>query len=170
MDALLILSRVVHVGLGVFWVGALVFNTVFLMPSMQEAGPDAAKVAAGLMKRRFMEILPAAAVFTILSGLYLFWRLSGGFSADYIATPAGTTYVVGGALAVVGFGYGVAVIRPSMLRAAALTQAAMTGAPEERGRTLAEAQALRVKAAKAGQWVMLLLVGTTIAMAVARYL
>jgi len=170
MDVLLILSRVLHVGLGVFWVGALVFNTAFLLPSMRDAGPDAAKVAAGLMKRRFMEVLPAAAGLTILSGLYLYWRLSGGFSVAYMTTRAGAAYALGGALALVAFGFGVAVVRPAMLGAAALTQAAMAGGGGERDRMLAEAQALRVKAAAAGQLVAWLLVTTTIAMAVARYL
>jgi uncharacterized membrane protein len=170
MDPLLMLARALHVGLGVFWVGALVFNAAFLLPSMREAGPDAAKVAAGLMKRRFMQILPATAGVTLLSGLYLYWRLSGGFSAGYMTSPAGATYALGGAIAIVAFVIGVSMVRPAMLRAMKLSEAGMSAAPPERAAALAEAQSLRAKAETAGQWAAWLLVATTIAMAVARYL
>jgi hypothetical protein len=46
----------------------------------------------------------------------------------------------------------------------------MAAAPGERERGLSEAQALRVKAAGVGRWVAWLLVATTIAMAIARYM
>ena len=171
MDPLVILARVLHVGLGAFWVGTVIFSAAFLQPAMRDAGPDAAKVAAGLMKRGFMKVLPAASMLTLLSGVYLYWRLSAGFSVAYMATPAGATYLVGGIAAIVGFAIGVSVVRPAMLRAAELTQAGMAAAaPPERASTLGEAQALRAKAEAASTWVTWLLIVTILAMAVARYL
>jgi uncharacterized membrane protein len=170
MDPLVILARVLHVGLGAFWVGTVLFNAAFLMPAMRDAGPDAAKVAAGLMKRRFMQVLPAASMLTLLSGIYLYWRLSAGFSVAYMTTPAGATYLIGGVAAIVGFAIGAGVVRPAMMRAAELTQAGMAAAPTERAATMGEAQALRVKAEAASQWVTGLLVVAILTMAVARYL
>ena len=58
MDLLLLTARLLHVVLGVFWAGALIFTAVFLLPSIRDAGPDGAKVAAGLMRRRFLDVLP----------------------------------------------------------------------------------------------------------------
>lgn len=169
MDALFLTARVLHVGLGVFWVGTVVFTSAFLLPSMRDAGPDAAKVAAGLMKRRFLDVIPAAALVTILSGLYLYWRVSGGFSSPYMSSPMGMTYGAGAVAALIALTLGLSIMRPSMLQAAALTQIAATAEPDERSRLLGEAQALRARAGAAGVIVAWLLVLTVIAMAVGRY-
>jgi hypothetical protein len=169
MDILFVTARVLHVGLGVFWAGAMVFMAAFIVPSVRDAGPDGAKVAAGLMRRRLTDVMPIAAFLTILSGLYLYWRVSGGFGAAYMGSPMGMTYGVGAVAAVVALVVGLGVIRPSMLRAAAISRQ-MAEAPEpDRDRLLGEAQSLRARAASAGQVVAWLLVVAVIAMAVGRY-
>ena len=66
MDAAMLLARLIHVVGGVFWVGAMIFVTFFLMPAFAEAGPDAQKVMNGITKRRYVQILPAVAVLVIL--------------------------------------------------------------------------------------------------------
>ena len=170
MDPLVILARALHVGLGAFWVGTAIFFAAFLQPAMRDAGPDAAKVAAGLMKSGFMKVIPVASILSLLSGIYLYWRLSAGFSVAYMSTPAGATYLVGGIAAIVAFAVGFSVSRPAMLRAAALTQAAMAAAPPERAATMGQAQAQRARAEVAGQWIAWLLAVTVLAMAIARYL
>ena len=170
MDALFLIARVLHVGLGVFWAGALIFNAAFLIPSVRDAGPDGAKVAAGLMRRRFLDIMPVVAILTVLSGFYLYWRVSAGFSPVYMGSVAGMTYGIGAVAAVIALGLGVGIMRPSMLRAAALSQgAALAASPEERDRGLQTAQALRARAGAFGQGIAWLLAVTVIAMAVARY-
>ncbi len=168
MDFSLILLRLLHIGLGVFWVGAIVFNTLFLVPAIRDAGPDGAKVAAGLMKRRFMDITPVVAIVTIISGLWLYWRASGGFQPAYVHSPMGGALAVGGLLAIVGFAVGIAVMRPSMLKAAALARGAASSADKES--VMEEAQRLRLRAQGAGRWVAALLSLSVAAMAVARYL
>jgi hypothetical protein len=170
MDPLLLLMRLLHIVLGVFWVGAVIFNAVFLAPSLRDAGPDGAKVIGGLMKRRFLDVLPVVALATILSGLWLYWHASAGFQSVYLHSPTGATFAVGGILAIIGFGIGLAVMRPSMLKAIGLTQAAANATVTERDTMLAQAQALRGRAAGAGRWVAVLLVLTAAAMAIARYL
>ena len=170
MDVPLILARVLHISLGVFWVGTIVFNAIFLSPSMRDAGPDGAKVAAGLMKRRFLDVMPLVALTSILSGLYLLWRASIGFAPAYMGSRIGIAYSTGLLVTVVAFGLGVGVLRPAMRRAAALSQQAATAAPDERASMMATAQAMRVRAGAAGTVVAGLLVAVTITMSVARYL
>jgi hypothetical protein len=170
MDLPFILSRVLHVVLGVFWAGTLVFNAAFLLPSIREAGPEGAKVAGGLMRRRFLDLMPVVALVTVLSGLYLYWRVSAGFAPDYIESAPGITYAVGGVAAVVALGFGVGVLRPAMLRAAALTQSAAGLAANDAAQALATAQALRARAGAASRVVAWLLAGATVTMALARYL
>ena len=169
MDTLFVTARLLHVGLGVFWAGAMIFMAAFLVPSIRDAGPDGAEVAAGLMKRRFTDILPAAAILTILSGFYLYWRVSGGFDAAYMGSRMGMTYGTGAVAAIVALGLGLGVIRPAMLRAVSISQS-LGGSPEEdRQRLLSEAQSLRTRAAASGKVVAWLLVIATLAMAVGRY-
>lgn len=169
MDPLLLVLRLFHVLLGAFWAGALIFNALFLVPSIRDAGPDGAKVVAGLLRRRFLDIMPFVAALTILSGLWLYWRMSGGLQAVYVWSGTGVTLAVGGLAAVLAFAIGVGVLRPAMLRAVSLAQAAAQAGSPAREAQLATAQALRLRAAAAGRVVALLLALAVAAMAVARY-
>lgn len=154
---MLMLMRILHLGLGVFWAGTLLFTAFFLFPAMRDAGPDGAKVGAQLVRRNFAVIMPLTAIVTILAGLWLYWRISGGFNPEYMRTPAAMAYGTGGAAAIIALIIGLAVVRPAMLKATELG-----GTPE--------AQALRARAGKANVWVALMLVVTLVAMAIGRYL
>ena len=171
MDLLVILLRLLHVGLGALWVGMAVFTTVFLTPAIQEAGPDGGKVMAALQRRGIMTVLPALAIGTLVSGIWLYWRDSGGFRPDFMRSGVGLAFGLGGLASLVAYGIGIGVLRPSMMRAAALTQAMGSGLTEpERRVRMAEAQALQARGAAAGQAVTGLLLLALAAMAVARYL
>jgi uncharacterized membrane protein len=169
MDVSLIIARLIHVVLGVFWAGTLISNALFLIPAIRDAGPDGAKVAAGLMRRRFLDIVPAAAGLTILSGLWLYWRASVGFDTAYMRSSRGITYGLGAVAAIAAFGVGMRVMRASMLKAAALSQSASALAPAERDAQLVKVQSLRMRAARAGQIVAWLLGFTAALMAIGRY-
>jgi uncharacterized membrane protein len=170
MSIAMLIARLLHVLLGAFWAGALIFNAVFLAPAMGEAGPDGAKVMAGITRRRFMTVMPMVALTTILTGLWLYWRVSGGFDPHWSRTPTGMAYGIGGLLAIVAFLMGIGVLRPTMMRITALA-ATVAQAPESDRPTLAtELGTLRRRAQTAGQVVAWLLVFATTLMAVARYL
>ena len=169
-DLTLLVLRVLHILLGVFWAGTLIFNAIYLQPSMRDAGPDAAKVSAGLMRRRFLDVMPIAAAITIVSGLWMYWLVSAGFQPAYMRSATGMTLGIGGVTAIAAFIVGVSIMRPSVLRAGAIAQAAAQAGAPEREAQLAEAQRLRAKAGAAGRIVAALLVVAVITMAVARYL
>jgi uncharacterized membrane protein len=170
MDPLLLILRLVHIVLGAFWVGTMIFNAFFLLPSMLEAGPDGMKVAAGLAKRRFLDILPPVAGLTILSGIWLYWRASLGFQSAYMRSSVGMTYGLGAVAALIAFALGIAIMRPSMLKAAALSQAAASASPDDRAAKLAEAAALRLRGAQTAKVVAVVLILAVAAMAVGRYM
>jgi hypothetical protein len=171
MSLLVVTLRLVHIVLGAFWVGTLIFFALFLVPSVRDVGPDGAKVMAALQRRRFLDVMPAVAILTILSGIWLYWRLSAGFSSAWVSSPSGLALGFGGVLAVVAFLIGIGIMRPAALRAAALAQQAAT-APEgqERSAQLAIVQQLRGRSVTAGRVVATLLALATALMAVARYL
>jgi hypothetical protein len=170
VDLVMLLMRLLHIGLGVFWAGTAVFSAIFLFPSIAEAGPDGAKVGAALMRRRFMQVMPPIAGLTILSGFYLYWRVSGGFQPSFMHSGMGMTLGLGAAAAIAAFVVGVAVMRPAMMRAGALAQSAAQAAPEQRQAQLTAAQAMRLRGARAGQVVAVLVALAVTAMALARYM
>jgi len=162
--------RVLHVLLGVFWGGAVLLNAFFLQPAMRDAGPEGGKVMGALLRRGFMTAMPTAAVTTLLSGLWLYWRISGHFDPAYVHSAGGMTYGIGGLAAILGFAIGMVAIRPNMQKAAALMQAASQASEADRNATLARAQVLRQRAATAGNVVNVLIIVAILSMGVARYL
>jgi hypothetical protein len=170
VNALLLVMRVVHVLCGVFWAGALIFMALFLTPAIRDAGPDGANVALGLQRRRLLDIMPLVAVVTILSGLWLLWRVSGGFQPAFFHTGTGTVISVGAAAALIALAIGLGVMRPAMTGAFRIAQAAAAAPPPERETQLAIVQRLRQRAAAAGRAVAGLLTIAVMAMALARYL
>jgi hypothetical protein len=171
MNVLVLILRLVHITLGVFWAGTLIFFAVFLVPSVRDAGPDGAKVMAALQRRRFLDVMPTVAALTILSGLWLYWRISGGFSVAWVTSPAGLALATGGLLSVIALGIGLGIMRPAAIRAAGLAQQ-LAASPEgpDREAQLKVVQQLRQRTAAAGRVVAVLLTLATAMMAVARYL
>jgi uncharacterized membrane protein len=170
VDPLVLLLRLLHVGLGVFWAGSVLFTTIFLMPAVTELGPDGGKLMAALQRRRMLEVLPVVAILTIISGFWMYIRMAGG-SAEWARSRPGMALGLGGVLAVVALLMGFVVMRPTQLKAAELG-AEMAKIPEgpERAARAAELQKLRRRGATAAKTVAALLGVTVILMAVARSL
>ncbi len=170
MDPLVLILRLLHVGLGVFWVGAVLFVTFLLLPAMGEAGPGAGAVMAGLQKRRMMEILPLVAVVTIISGFWLYGRNAGGIEG-WAGTRVGIALGTGGLLATIALVLGLAVVRPASIKAAGL-MAGITQVPEgpERAARMSAAQQARERSMTWSRIIAVLLILTTALMAVAQNL
>jgi uncharacterized membrane protein len=171
VDPLVILLRLIHVVFGAVWVGMVVLATFFLQPAVQEAGPEGGKVMGAIQRRGLMTVVPILALGTIVSGLWLYLRAAAGQHAAFARTPVGMAFGLGGLAAIVALVIGMTVLRPSMLKAAALGQSlGASTAAEERQRVSAEAQRLRGRAEIAGRVTAYLLLFAVAAMAVARYL
>jgi uncharacterized membrane protein len=171
MSIELVILRFLHVLLGAFWAGTLIFTAIFLVPALGEAGPDGAKVMAGLTRRRFMDVMPVVALITIVSGLWLYWKVSGGFDHHWIHTPTGLGYGVGGLIAIVAFGIGIGVMRPAMQKIGRLgAGAAQEADPGKRESMMGQVAGLRRRSAAAGRLVAALLALATTLMGIARYL
>ncbi len=160
--------RVLHVLAGAVWLGVAVFGAFFLMPSVRDAGPDGAKVMIALERRGFFALVPILAVSSIVSGLWLYWRYTGGFSSAISHSHAGMAFGTGGALAIVAAIIGGAVISRAAATSTALAREAAT-MPEGPNRTaaLADAAVLRQRAQAAARVVAILLLLTAALMSVA---
>jgi hypothetical protein len=171
MDPLVLVLRFVHVVFGALWVGMMTFGTFFLMPAVQEVGPDGGKVMAAIQRRGLMTFMPILAIGTLISGIWLYLRASAGMAAEFGRSPTGMAFGLGGLAALVAFILGVAVLRPMMMKAMALGQtAAAAPTPADRERVMGEAARLRVRSANVSRLTAYLLFFAVTAMAVARYL
>ena len=167
MEHLWLLSlRIVHIGAGLFWVGAVVITGLFIYPATRAAGASGQQVLVEIMlKRKLAMTLPISAVLTTLAGLTLFYHNQALSNDLWARSPMGKGMSFGAAAAVLAaiIGIGVASPMARKLAAASMPGAAVALSPEQRG-------ALQKRAAMASQATMVLVVIATIAMAVARYL
>jgi hypothetical protein len=152
--------RALHVMLGAIWLGMAVLFSMFLGPTLREAGPDGGKILTGLVRRRLPTFIASIAGLTVLTGLWLYWKFTNGF--ETVAAGSGPAHVIGlGAV----FGLtaaiiGGSVVARSMKRAVALMQ---------QGK-MPEAARSAQRAGGAGRLVMVLLIVAIICMAIGRYM
>ncbi len=171
MDLLVVTLRLVHVVFGALWVGMAVYTAIFLMPAVQDAGPDGGKVMAALQRRGIMTVLPVLALATLVTGLWLYWRVSAGFQSAYLTSGPGAAFGLGGLASILAYAVGMLTMRPTMMRVTGLSQRLGAAATEaDRARLVTEIQRLRGRASLTGRLVAWLLVFSVSAMAVARYL
>jgi hypothetical protein len=170
-DVLTIVLRFVHIVFGATWVGFAVFAAFFLGPALQDVGPDGGKVMGALQRRGLMTVMPLLAVLTIVSGFWMFYRMSAGFQPEFMRSRVGATFITGGTIALLGFVFGLVVVRPKMTRMAALMQEMPTITDERvRQERMSEATRLRATGALANKVLAMVLLLALAMMAVARYL
>ncbi len=160
--------RALHVLAGAFWLGATVFAAWWVMPSMQDAGPDAVKVMQGMQRRGIMALFPILAGVTVLTGLWLFWRYTGHFSPEVSRSHAGMAFGFGGVTGILAFIVG-AVTGASMGRANRTAAQAASAPEKERAALMATVTQLRQRAAAANRLTAALLVVTIVLMSIALY-
>ena len=104
-----LLVRVVHVVLGAFWAGATFFVALYLTPAVEASGPVGTKVMGQVMRRGWLKAVLTIGTLVILTGLYLMWQMSAGFSPAFMGSKPGILLSLGmlagfGALAIGFFG------------------------------------------------------------------
>ena len=171
MSSELLVLRIVHVLGGIFWLGSGLFTSFFLIPALGRLGPaGAGPVMGALQQRRLFTILPIVAVLTILSGIRLLQIASAGFSAAYFDSHTGQTFLWSGVAAVIAFVLSLLVSRPAAVRLGQLSASLATMPEAERAARSTEVERLRRRSGVSSTVAMILLVGSAIGMAVARYL
>lgn len=164
------LLRIVHVLSGAIWVGAVVFLSVFLIPSIRAVGPAGGPVMEQLGRVRRVPLWMMGATFlTLLSGFALYWRVSDGFNPVWLASGPGRVFGLGGLLALGAAVIGVTVNAPAGRRMGELSAKLQAAGRPPTAEEAAEMQRLQGRLHRGGVWGMWFVVLATIAMAVARY-
>jgi uncharacterized membrane protein len=171
-DAPMVFLRIVHIVTGVIWVGSLFVVVVFVQPSAATLGPAGAPFMSELRRRRFVDVVFVAALFTVVAGSLLYWhdwRMYPSFGG-WIGSSFGTWLTVGAVLAIAGLGVAGLVTRPTIVRLVSLGKqvAASGGAPTPE--TAARIGALQRRLVVAERVSFSLVLLAVVAMASARYL
>lgn len=105
MDILLL--RLVHIGAGAFWVGAVFTFFLFVQPAAFAVGPDGAKFTHQLIHhRRLPTVILAAAAITVVAGIWLLAITSNGLDPARLFDQARLGYTVGGVAGILTFALG----------------------------------------------------------------
>ena len=168
---LFLLLRLIHIMVGVFWVGSVVFISAFLVPALLTVGSPGGAVMRQLAEGQRLNIyLIAASWITILSGLGLVWHDAGPLGVHWFEQGPGRFFGAGMILALIATGIGLAVNAPTASRMAALTAKIQAAGPPPAPEEVAQIQALQAKLGSAGRVVAVLLLLTVAFMAVAKYI
>jgi len=168
--ALLMVLRLIHIVIGVFWVGAVALIAFMLFPAIRESGPAGGAVMQRLMARGLNLWLMAAAILTVLSGLTLYWHDSAGFSSTaWLASGPGRTFGLGAVLALLGVGVGMGVNSRAARQLGALMASIQAAGRPPTAEETATVQRLQDRLGKGGVVAAVLLLLAAAAMAVARY-
>ena len=107
-----------------------------------------------------------AGTITVVGGILLLERVSGGFRAEYFGTPHGIVLSIGATFAIIAYLIGLFVNRPTVERIATIgKQAQGNYSPEQ----MQEMQELRKKLFAAVNMTAWLVLGASIFMSIAQY-
>ncbi len=168
MDIMIL--RLIHIGVGAFWVGAVFTNVLFLQPTAAALGPEGGRFAFHLARhRRFSKAILLSAATTIVAGIWLLWISTDGLDPGRMFDVSRLGFTAGGLAAILTFAVGSLYVYPRTERVVRLMSSVMA---ESRGPSPAEQAQLgrlRGELLLAG-WVTVVGLGiATAAMATARY-
>lgn len=162
--------RLVHVLLAALWLGAVGFMVLFVMPAHRDTGLPAGPLMGAIARRGLNGFMGAAGGITVLTGLYLYWRFTGGFSPELSATRAAMVFGTGGIAGILAVIIGGAVVGRNAAKMGTLGGKAMA-LPEgsERTSLLTQSAAARDKAMAGARIVLVLQVIALGCMAIGHY-
>jgi len=169
MSWLIVALRVIHIGGGVFWAGAVWVFARYVEPTAAAAGPEGGRFLQRFAASGYSPAVMSSGAATVLAGFALLWIDSGGFQPAFMGSPFGVTLSLGALSAVVAavFGLGVAARNAIRLkRVGAAIQGQAAGPTPEQQATVA---AIEGRLRFSGRITAVFLVLAVLCMAVARY-
>lgn len=164
----IIISRIIHIVAGAFWVGGAVTTAFFLLPTVKATGPIGGQFAGALIQRtHFPEWLTVAGGLAVLSGLLLYWDFYadlpwGGFEPQVVIG-------VGGLLAILSLVLGFFVSRPTADRMSAVGKAIQAQGTPPTPPQIAEREMLLARLTNFAMINAVLVVIAATCMAIGRY-
>jgi hypothetical protein len=166
-----LLIRVLHVVLAGAWLGAVMFVTFLLGPTLNQMGPAGGPVMAALVRRGSVKYMASIGGTTILTGFYLFWRFTSGFDPTISGSHAGIAFSVGALAGLIALILGGSMVGGSVKKLADLGGKVAT-MPEgaDRAALVKTMDMLRGRTETFGRIVTVLLLISMAAMALGHYI
>ena len=120
MSILILLVRLIHIFSGVFWAGSLFVLAWFIQPAAKATGPDSAKFMQRLLGGPWTVALTLTPPLTVLAGLMLYWIDSAGLRVEWMGSPSGIGFTIGGLAGLTAFFIGFFPLRRTSLKLMAL--------------------------------------------------
>lgn len=171
MDIYMLTLRTIHIFAGVLWVGAAVFYLFLVSPTVKSIGAAGGQFMHHFVTRkRYPQYMSVVAILTIVSGLLLFAKVSGGLQLGWLKTGSGLVLTIGSVVGVLVAPLGFLMIRPRAEKLGVLGQALVTAGGPPSPAQLAELHTLDRELNIFERLDFLMLTVAVLAMAVARYL
>ena len=167
---LFLTMRAAHVLLAASWIGATVFTSFMLMPVIESSGPAGGQLMQSLERKGLTAFFAALGGTTVLTGIYLFWRFTGGFDPEVSKTHAGLAFGIGGLFGLVAVIIGGSVMGRSSRRLLALMDQLPKASDAQKGALLQEAAVLRGRMKSFGTIVLACQILALLLMAVGHYI
>ena len=169
MTILIIVLRIIHIFSGMFWVGFAFFNIGFLQPTVKATGAEGQKTMQYLtQKTRLLSTVYTTATLTMLSGLIMYWVLSG-FRLTFMSSGYGLVLTIGSVAGIIAWIYAVVVIRGIFKQMQTIGQQIQAQGSPPTPEQATQIQALATRLGKVGQVALVFLVISLLGMATARY-
>jgi len=171
MGTVLFLSlRAAHVLLAAIWVGATFFTSLLLMPVIEGSGPIGGQLMQNLEKKGMTAFFAALGGTTVLTGIYLYWRFTGGFDPEVSRSHAGMAFGIGGVAGILAVIIGGSAIGRSSRKLLAIMEQVPKASDAQKAGLMKEAEALRGRMKTFGTLVLLLQIVAVLTMAVGHYI
>jgi uncharacterized membrane protein len=168
---IIISLRLIHILVGIFWVGSLFFITAFLLPAVRAAGPAGGAVMGQIMQNlKLHRYMVAGSWLTVLSGFGLAWIVSGQLGFQWFMQGSGRFYGAGAILALAAMAVGLAVNAPTAERLTKLAAGIQSAGRAPTGEEQKQMRDLQTKLGQAATLVAVLLTLAAAQMAIARYM
>jgi len=168
---LFLIVRPLHVLLAAVWIGSGVFMGIMLMPTIEASGPAGGAIMIGMNRKGLVPFFAAISGITVLTGIYLFWRFTGGFDPEISRSHAGMAFGIGGVAGILAAIIGGSVVgRASKQLVEIMTRAMSMPDGAEKGGLMKTAEGLRQRIKSAGNIVLVLQVIALVLMALGHYI
>lgn len=157
--------RVLHILVAALWLGAAGLLAMIVMPAIGDAGAAGGPFLASLHKRKLHVFMAASAVLTVLSGIWLYWKLTEGFDQTIVWSRSGLVFGIGGACGLLAMLIGGAIIGPGFMHLAALAGQAGSVSEVERATHARRMATAHQRTALASKGALLLIVIALVLMA-----
>lgn len=166
----LAILRLIHIGAGVFWVGAFYAFFFYVQPTAMSVGPAGQQFMYGLLHhRRFSVSLLASAITTVLAGIWLLWLTTDGLRSELLWDISRLGFTIGGIVAILILALGAGYVFPRTLLIERVLGASIAGGRPPTDEERAQLMKAGGESRAAGWWVVAGLAIAVLCMATARY-